>query len=30
MVYMNEEEKGNEAPKWFYNFEPFFESGNGN
>lgn len=23
MVYMNEEEKGNEAPKWFYNLEPF-------
>ncbi len=30
MVYVNEEEKGNEAPKWFYNFEPFVESGNGN
>lgn len=29
MVYVNEEEKGNEAPKWFYIFKSFLNSGSG-
>lgn len=29
MVYVNEEEKGNKAPKWFYIFKSFLNSGTG-
>lgn len=29
MVYVNEEEKGNKVPKWFYILKSFLNSGSG-